>query len=37
MYIHNDDKKLFRKCREIRNNITESIGVTNAQDFVETT
>ena len=25
MYIHNDDKELFRKCREIWNKITELI------------
>ena len=37
MYIHNDDKELFRKCREIWNKITELIGINNAQDFVETT
>ena len=35
--IHSDDKELFRKCREIWNKITESIGINNAQDFVETT
>ena len=37
MYIHNDDKKLFRKCKEMRDDITESIGINNAQDFLETT
>ena len=37
MYIHNDDKNLFRKCRGIWDNITESIDINNAQDFVETT
>ena len=37
MYIHNDDKKLFRKCGEIWNKITELIGINDAQDFVETT
>ena len=37
MYIHNDDKKLFRKCGEIWNKITELIGRNDAQDFVETT
>ena len=37
MDIHNDDKKLFRKCREIWNNITKSIDINNGQDFVETT
>ena len=35
--IHSDDKELFRKCREIWNNITELIGINNAPDFVETT
>ena len=37
MFTHNDEKKLFRKCREIWNNITESIGINNAKDFVGTT
>ena len=37
MYIHNDDKKPFRKCGEIWNKITELIGINDAQDFVETT
>ena len=37
MFIYNDDKELFRKCREIWNKITELIGINNAQDFVETT
>ena len=27
MPIHSDDKELFRKCREIRNKITELIGI----------
>ena len=36
MFIHNDDKECFRKCREIWNTITELIGITNAPDFVET-
>ena len=36
MYIHNNDKKLFRKCREIWNRITELTGINNAEDFVET-
>ena len=36
MYIHNDDKEFFRKCREIWNKITELIGITNAPDFAET-
>ena len=37
MYIYNDDKKLFKKYRQIWNNITESIGVNNAENFVKTT
>ena len=37
MYVHNDDKELFIKCGEIWNDITESIVINNAQDFVETT
>ena len=37
MFIYNDDKEFFRKCREIWNKITELIGINNAQDFVETT
>ena len=36
IYIHNDDKELFRKCREIWNKITELIGIRKAEDFVET-
>ena len=35
--IHSDDKELFRKCREIRNKITELIGINDIPDFVETT
>ena len=37
MFIYNDDKELFRKCREIWNKITELIGINNGTDFVETT
>ena len=37
MPIHNDDKELFRNCREIWNKITELIGINNAKDFAETT
>ena len=37
MPIHSDDKELFRKCREIRNKITELIGINDIPDFVETT
>ena len=34
--IHSDDKKLFRKCREIWNKINELIGINEPTDFVET-
>ena len=37
MFIYNDDKEFFRKCREIWNKITELIGINNGTDFVETT
>ena len=37
MFIYNDDKELFRKCREIWNKITELIGIDDPTDFVETT
>ena len=37
MFIYNDDKELFRKCREIWNKITELIGINNAPDFVKNT
>ena len=37
VYIYSDDKNLFKKCREIWNNITESIGINNAENFVKTT
>ena len=37
MPIHSDDKELFRKCREIRNKITELIVINDSPDFVETT
>ena len=36
MFIYNDDKEFFRKCREIWNKITELIGINNSRDFVET-
>ena len=36
-YIYGDDKKFFKKCREIWNNSTESIGINNAENFVKTT
>ena len=37
MFIDNDDKKLFRKRREIRIKINKLIYLNNAEDFVETT
>ena len=37
MFTLNNDKELFKKCREIWNNITESVGINNTKDFVETT
>ena len=37
MFIYSDDKKLFRKCREIWNKITELIGINNAPDFLKNT
>ena len=36
IFIYNDDKEFFRKCREIWNKITELIGINNPRDFVET-
>ena len=36
MFIYNDDKEFFYKCREIWNKITELIGINNALDFVRT-
>ena len=36
MFIYNDDKEFFRKCREIWKKITELIGINNSRDFVET-
>ena len=35
MFIYNDDKEFFRKCREIWNKIIELIGINNPIDFVE--
>ena len=35
MFIHNDDKEFFRKCREIWNKIIELIGINNPIDFAE--
>ena len=37
MPIHNDDKELSRKCREIWNKITELVCINDIPDFVETT
>ena len=37
MFVLNNDKELFKKCREIWNNITESIDINNAKDFFGTT
>ena len=34
--IYSDDKKLFKKCREIWNRLTKLIGINNAEDFVRT-
>ena len=34
MSIESDDKEVFKKCREICNKITESIGINNVIDFV---
>ena len=36
MSIRNDDKEVFKKCNEIWINITESIGINKAIDFVKT-
>ena len=36
MFIHNDDKELFKKIREIWNKITKLIFINNAPDFVRT-
>ena len=36
IYIENDDKEFFKKCREIWNRITKLIGINNARDFVKT-
>ena len=37
MPIHNDDKELSRKCREIWNKITELVHINDIPDFVKTT
>ena len=36
MSIRNDDDELFKKCKETWINITESIGINKAVDFVRT-
>ena len=35
VFIHNDDKEFFRKCREIWNKIIALIGINNPIDFVD--
>ena len=35
MFIQNDHREFFRKCREIWNKIIELIGINNPIDFVE--
>ena len=37
IFIYNDDKEFFRKCRKIWKNIIELIGINNPLDFAETT
>ena len=37
MPIHNDDKELSRRCRDIWNKITELVCINDIPDFVETT
>ena len=37
IFIYNDDKEFFRKCRKIWKNIIELIGINNPVDFAETT
>ena len=37
MPILSDDRKCFRKCRQIWNKINELIGINDPIDFVETT
>ena len=36
IFIYNDDKEFFRKCREIWNKIIKLIGINNPIDFVDT-
>ena len=36
MFIYNDDKEFFKKCREIYNKIAELISINNTPDFVRT-
>ena len=35
MFIYNDDKEFFGKCREMWNKIIELIGINNPIDFVD--
>ena len=35
VYIQSDDKKLFKKLREIWNRIIKIIGINNTKDFVK--
>ena len=37
IFIHSDDKELFKKCREIWNRIIKLMSINNAADFVKTT
>ena len=37
MLIHNNDKELFRKIREIWNNIIKFIFINNSPDFIQFT
>ena len=37
IFIYNDDKEFFGKCRKIWKKIIELIGINNPVDFVETT
>ena len=36
IFIYNDHKESFKKCRQIWNTITELIGINDPRDFVET-
>ena len=37
IFIYNDDKEFFGKCRKIWKKIIELIGINNPVDFIETT